>query len=252
MLREPKILQDIRFSRRDRGRGTIEPRRNTADREVFWLCGYRTQKYFPETACFAAGGVCVWLSEAFSRGTPSPSICAHRQCLCGYPPWRVRTSRFGSLFQITYEQNLESKALSFCCRSTGHCLRHDHVLLILFWAQGQMSQVPCGFSGRRGSALAMASRQGDRNERRCRHGNWKRGNRAFCVSLRGTACLSGRVSDVGATAQTTLQRTGGTRQRLASEAPIPPADARNSRGTVVPACLAPAAAIFRAARSGSG
>jgi hypothetical protein len=56
LLGEPKILQEIPFSRRDRGRGTDQTTEDTEDTENFGLCGYRAQKYFLETAVSQRAG----------------------------------------------------------------------------------------------------------------------------------------------------------------------------------------------------
>src|SRR6266404_9760524 len=56
----------------------------------------------------------------------------------------MRTKRNESLFQITYGQNLDNKALSSGACGVDHISRLDYVLLISFWAQGQMSHMVCG------------------------------------------------------------------------------------------------------------
>ena len=55
--------------------------------------------------------------------------------------------RFASLFQITYGTILRMKHLALPVGKATALPAFDDVLLILFLAQGQMSQLPCGLSG---------------------------------------------------------------------------------------------------------
>jgi hypothetical protein len=74
---------------------------------------------------------------------PSPPYFAYRQYSCAFQRLQMRTARKASLFQIAYGQNLDNQALSSFFGGDGntvpYCLRLDHVLLIPFWPQGQMS-----------------------------------------------------------------------------------------------------------------